>query len=201
MQVFVGHAHADNELCDRYVAALRARGLDVWYDRTNMQVGHSLSTDIEAELRQRTAFVVIATPASLASQWVRSEIAAFRSLAAHDPTRLFLPVRAAECEMPLLWADIRGIDAVSLDFDAAVDAMAVVLGAGAVTSASTPEPVEREEELREKLALIDDALAVTPMNANYWESRVTVLAKLGRYDEAREAEKNAKELQKRMRRS
>jgi hypothetical protein len=29
MQVFVSHEHADNELCDRYVTALRERGLDV----------------------------------------------------------------------------------------------------------------------------------------------------------------------------
>jgi tetratricopeptide (TPR) repeat protein len=137
--VFVSHAHADNELCDRYVAALRERGLDVWYDRTNLQVGHSLSTDIEAELRRRTAFVVIATPASLASQWVRSEIAAFRSLAAHDPARLFLPVRAAECEMPLLWADILWIDAVTLGFEAAFDALAAALGAP-VAAQPTPAP-------------------------------------------------------------
>ena len=75
--VFVSHAHADNTLCDSYVGALRARGLDVWYDRTNMQDGHMLSAEIEAELRARTAFVVLVTPASLASYWVRLEIGAF----------------------------------------------------------------------------------------------------------------------------
>jgi tetratricopeptide (TPR) repeat protein len=140
--VFVSHAHADNEVCDRYVAALRARGLNVWYDRTNLQAGHSLSSDIEAELRQRSAFVVIATPASLASQWVKSEIAAFRSLAAQDSTRLFLPVRAAVCEMPLLWADILWIDAVSLGFEAAVEALAVALGTPAARPLPPrPEPV------------------------------------------------------------
>lgn len=60
--VFVRHAHADNELCDRYVAALSKRGLDVWYDRTNMQDGHILSTDIERELERRTALMVLLTP-------------------------------------------------------------------------------------------------------------------------------------------
>lgn len=141
--VFVSHAHADNELCDRYVDALRKRGLDVWYDRTNMQIGHSLSADIETELRKRTAFVVMATPAALASQWVRSEIAAFRYLAAQDPTRLFVPVRAAACEMPLLWVDILWIDAESLSFDAAIDALAIALRAPtlATSAPSTAEVV------------------------------------------------------------
>lgn len=145
--VFVSHAHADNELCDRYVAALRKRGLDVWYDRTNLQAGHSLSADIEAELRRRTAFVVVATPASLASQWVRSEIAAFRHLAAQDPTRLFLPVRVAECEMPLLWIDILWIDAVSMGFEAAVDTMAVALGVQGVGDVTTPAPTTQPVKL------------------------------------------------------
>src|SRR5215469_1528338 len=124
MQVFVSHAHADNELCDRYVAALRARGLDVWYDRTNMQDGHFLSAEIERELERRTAFVVLLTPTSIASYWGNLEVAAFRSLAAQDPSRLMLPVRIAECKVPLLMAGIKWVDAVSMDFDAAVDAMA-----------------------------------------------------------------------------
>jgi tetratricopeptide (TPR) repeat protein len=188
--VFVSHAHADNELCDRYVAALRARALNVWYDRTNMQVGHSLSSDIEAELRRRTAFVVVATPASLASQWVRSEIAAFRSLAAKDPTRLFLPVRAVKCDMPLLWADILWIDAVSLGFDAAVDALAVALGAPVaspmpkpVPAATnlTPQPVEsvdglleegrrlwKEKQLGEVIRLLKRATQLDPRRADAW---------------------------------
>jgi hypothetical protein len=127
--VFLSHAHADNLLCDRYVAALRERRLDVWYDRTNMQVGHSLSADIEAELQRRTAFVLIATPASLASAWVRTEVNGFRYLASQDPTRLFVPVRAVECEMPLLMRDVLWVDAVTDGFEAAIEAIAIALGA------------------------------------------------------------------------
>ena len=46
-QVFVSHAHVDNDLCDRYVAALQARGIDTWYDRHNAQAGHFLGTEIQ----------------------------------------------------------------------------------------------------------------------------------------------------------
>src|SRR5215469_14396366 len=99
MQVFVSHAHADNVLCDRYVAALRARGLDVWYDRTSMQDGHMLSVEIERELERRLAFVVLLTPASIASYWVNLEVSAFRSLAAQDAERFMLPVRIADCKV------------------------------------------------------------------------------------------------------
>src|SRR5690348_11978949 len=127
--VFVSHAHADNALCDRYVATLRERGLDVWYDRTNLQVGQRLSKEIERELKRRTALVVLLTPASTDSYWVDLEVAAFRSLAAKDASRVMLPVRVAECEVPLLMAGIKWLDAVSLSYEAAAEAMATALGA------------------------------------------------------------------------
>jgi tetratricopeptide (TPR) repeat protein len=154
--VFVSHAHADNELADQYVEALRKRGLDVWYDRTNMQVGHFLSQDIETQLRSCTALVLLITPASLASYWVRLEVGAFQSLAAQDPARLLLPVRIAECEMPLLMMGIMWIDAVSLGFDAAIDALAKALRASNEHSLS-PAPAARgsvEELLKQGSELI-----------------------------------------------
>src|SRR6185437_1741075 len=110
--VFLSHAHADNALCDRYVEALRARRLDVWYDRHNMQAGVSLSDDIERELHTRSAFVVMLTPASIASYWVKLEIGAFRDLASRDASRLMVPVRVGNCEVPLLLRGLKWIDAV-----------------------------------------------------------------------------------------
>jgi tetratricopeptide (TPR) repeat protein len=141
--VFVSHAHADNELCDRYVAALRERGLDVWYDRTNMQDGHFLSEQIAMELERRNAFVVLLTPASVASFWVRLEIQAYLDLLAHDTARLLLPVHVADCVVPTLLRAFKWIDALSLGLDASVDAMAVALGA----PTPTPQPTESVEEL------------------------------------------------------
>jgi TIR domain len=107
-RVFISHAHADNALCDRYVAALRAQGVDVWYDRTNLQSGTALSAEIERELQARTAFVVVVllSPAAVASYWVRLEIDAYRALATRDSARLVVPVRIAPCEVPVL---LRGL--------------------------------------------------------------------------------------------
>lgn len=142
--VFVSHAHADNELCDLYVSALRARGLDVWYDRNDMQDGRELSTVIETELRKRTAFVVLLTQAAISSYWVSLEIAAYRHLMGLDPSRLMLPVRIGPCEVPLLMTGIKWIDAAALHFDHAVDAVVKALGGAeasagpAATSSPTP---------------------------------------------------------------
>ncbi len=40
---FMSHAHADNEECTDYAMRLRARGIDVWIDLSNLQTGHMLS--------------------------------------------------------------------------------------------------------------------------------------------------------------
>lgn len=68
---FVSHAHMDNDMCDRYLTALRARGINTWYDRNDAQAGHFLGTDIQRELQQRTAFVLLITQQALDSFWVQ----------------------------------------------------------------------------------------------------------------------------------
>lgn len=159
--VFVSHAHADNELCDRYVAALRERGLDVWYDRTNMQDGHFLSEQIATELERRNGFVVLLTPASVASFWVQLEMQTYLNLLAHDPTRLFLPVRVEDCAVPTLLQAFKWIDAVNLGFEGTVDAMAVALGAPTASPmpepvpTATSEPVEHADDLLRQAKIAD----------------------------------------------
>lgn len=142
---FVSHAHADNALCDRYAAALTARGIDVWYDRHNIQGGQRLGKEIETQLERRNALVVLLTPASVASYWVDMEVSAFRDLAAHDPSRLLLPVRIADCSVPLLMRGLFWIDALAMPFEQAIDAIGAALTLRDNFSASDlispPQPV------------------------------------------------------------
>ncbi|WIG58200.1 MAG: hypothetical protein OJF49_000945 [Ktedonobacterales bacterium] len=130
--VFVSHSHADNDLCDRYVAALRARGLDVWYDRNNAQNGHLLGEEIQREIQQRPAFVLLMTRHALESFWVKLEIQTALGLMAKDPTRVLLPVRIASCEPPPMLNAFFWIDALALPFDQAVDAVVTAVTLSAV---------------------------------------------------------------------
>ena len=140
---FVSHAHADNDLCDRYVNALRARGIDVWYDRNNAQSGHFLGEQIQQELAARPAFVLLMTEASLNSFWVRLERESYLGLMAHDPSRILVAVRIAPCQPPALVNAFLWIDALSMPFDQAIDEIARALltqGASTPTSPSAPPP-------------------------------------------------------------
>lgn len=123
-KVFLSHAHADNPLADRYAVALRERGLDVWYDRTNLRNGARLSDSIECELVLRRAFVVLLTPEAIKSSWVKLELDAYRDLVAKDPDRVLLPVRILPCEVPPLLRAQKWVDATVIPFDAAVEEIA-----------------------------------------------------------------------------
>jgi toxoflavin biosynthesis protein ToxD len=137
---FVSHAHADNDLCDRYVAALRARGIDIWYDRNNAQAGHFLDREIEQQLEQRSAFVLLMTQQALDSFWVQQELGAHRGLMGRDRSRLLLPVRIGPCYVPPLLNALLWIDALAMPFDQAIEAIANALTTTATTAATVASP-------------------------------------------------------------
>jgi toxoflavin biosynthesis protein ToxD len=139
---FLSHAHADNALCDRYAAALQARGIPLWYDRSNAQTGHFLGDEIQRELEQRSAFVVLLTQQALDSFWVKLETQTYLGLMARDPNRMLLPVRIGPCDVPAMLNAFLWVDALALSFDAAVDAIAAALtarDASAISTGPTPQ--------------------------------------------------------------
>ena len=155
--IFVSHAHVDNDICDRYVAALRARGIDTWYDRTNAQAGHFLGTDIQHELERRSAFVLLMTQAALDSFWVQLELQAYLGLMAQNRSRILLPVRIGPCTvLPFLNA-LFWIDAQAMPFEQAIDAIASAL---TVQDASpAPSPIVAPPPSRETLPPLGPAPA------------------------------------------
>ncbi|HKV84870.1 MAG TPA: SUMF1/EgtB/PvdO family nonheme iron enzyme [Ktedonobacterales bacterium] len=131
---FVSHAHADNELCDRYVAALVKRGIPLWYDRNNAQSGHFLGNEIQRELERRSAFVLLLTQHALDSFWVDLETQSWLGLMARDRSRMLLPVRIGACDVPAMLNAFLWIDGLALSFEATIDATAAAL----VTTADAP---------------------------------------------------------------
>src|SRR5260370_15648133 len=119
--VFGSHSHVDNALIDRYVEALRTRGFDIWYDRTNLERGRQLSAEIQSQLQARSAFVIMLTQTAVDSYWVQLETDAFRTLVAQDRARLTLPVRIGSVEVPILLRGLTWIDALNMPFEVGVD--------------------------------------------------------------------------------
>jgi len=103
--VFVSYARADKARVAPLVAAIEAKGWSVWWD-PEMSPGQEFDDQIDAELMSAKAVVVVWTPTSVVSRWVRGEArdAADRGV--------LVPVRFEQARLPL---DVRAIHTTDLD--------------------------------------------------------------------------------------
>jgi len=103
--VFISYARADKARVAPIVAAIKARGWSVWWD-PEMSPGQEFDQEIAAELRSAAAVLVVWTPDSVGSRWVRGE--------ARDGAErgMLVPVRFAAAELPI---DVRALHTTDLD--------------------------------------------------------------------------------------
>jgi adenylate cyclase len=103
--VFVSYARSDKARVAPLVAAIAARGWSVWWD-PEIDAGEQFDDQIEAELKAARAVLVVWTPTSVASRWVRGE-----AREAADRGTL-VPVRFDNATLPM---DVRAIHTTDLD--------------------------------------------------------------------------------------
>ncbi|NJD32918.1 MAG: TIR domain-containing protein [Gammaproteobacteria bacterium] len=103
--VFVSYARTDKARVAPLVAAIEAQGWSVWWDPA-IAAGQEFDRQIATELRSAAAVVVVWTPTSVESRWVRGEArdAADRGV--------LVPVRFDGAELPI---DVRAIHTTNLD--------------------------------------------------------------------------------------
>jgi adenylate cyclase len=103
--VFVSYARADRARVAPLVAAIVAKGWSVWWD-PNITPGQEFDDQIDAEIDAAKAVLVVWTPTSVASRWVRGEAreAADRGI--------LVPVRFENARLPM---DVRAIHTTDLD--------------------------------------------------------------------------------------
>lgn len=103
--VFVSYARADKARVAPLVAAIEAKGWSVWWD-PDISPGQEFDDQIEAEIEAALAVLVVWTPTSVASRWVRGEA---REAAERN---ILVPVRFDQARLPM---DVRAIHTTDLD--------------------------------------------------------------------------------------
>ena len=103
--VFMSYARADKARVVPLVKAIEAKGWSVWWD-PEISPGQEFDDQIDAELMSAKAVVVVWTPTSVVSRWVRGEArdAADRGV--------LVPVRFEQARLPI---DVRAIHTTDLD--------------------------------------------------------------------------------------
>jgi adenylate cyclase len=103
--VFVSYARADKARVAPLVAAIEAKGWSVWWD-PEITPGQEFDDQIDAEIDAAKAVLVVWTPTSVASRWVRGE-----AREAAERGKL-VPVRFEQARLPM---DVRAIHTTDLD--------------------------------------------------------------------------------------
>ena len=103
--VFISYARSDKARVAPLVAAIEAKGWSVWWD-PEIAAGQQFDDQIEVEINAARAVLVVWTPTSVASRWVRGEAreAAYRGI--------LVPVRFEEARLPM---DVRALHTTDLD--------------------------------------------------------------------------------------
>ena len=73
-EVFLSHSDLDREFADQLANTLRTHGIPVWYSRTNIIGAQQWHDEIGAALKRCDWFMVILSPHSVESVWVKREL-------------------------------------------------------------------------------------------------------------------------------
>lgn len=94
--VFISYSRDDQPEARRIADGFRQEGLDVWWDAA-LRVGETFDAVIERELLEARAVVVLWSPNSVNSRWVRAEATQA------DQNGTLAPVLLAPCKRPIIF--------------------------------------------------------------------------------------------------
>ena len=87
---FLSHSSPDKEFARRLHSRMRDEGLRVWFDEVDMRSGRKLYEQIDEAIRVHDKLLIVLSPASIDSEWVRTELRkAFRQERREGKRKLF----------------------------------------------------------------------------------------------------------------
>jgi hypothetical protein len=137
MLIFLSHNSADKPIAERIAAQLTEHGLEVWFDKWEIVAGESLSDRIEDGLKRASAFLILMSPNSMSSHWVREELRAALDRRRKEPDFRLIPVLLQACDIPPMLADYKYVD---WQKDEAAAIVAIIAGIKHLTYKPSPTP-------------------------------------------------------------
>lgn len=108
-RVFISHASADKPVARKIASELRNRGIDVWIDEKNVDVGSSIGEAVAEGIDSSDYFLILLSGKSVQSRWVHAEASmAFQK--AMDGKFPIIPVRLDGTPVPKMIKHLKYID-------------------------------------------------------------------------------------------
>lgn len=149
--VFISHTSGDDAFVDRIASALNSAGIDVWVDSGRIVPGDDIIEKIEQGLSNSSHIIVVFSPESLLSNWVREETHAAQLMAIARTARIIPVLYGAISPLAIpsllrarLYVDFRKME----EFNHSISQLLAAF-------ASNPTP----DELQTSLEIIDIQIA------------------------------------------
>jgi hypothetical protein len=104
-QVFISYSRKDQRFANKVAKHLTASGISVWQDRLSIEGGEIWADEIGAGILQCKIFLLLLSPDSVDSEWVKKEYT--YALASK---RKVIPVLYKECELPFALTNIQMVN-------------------------------------------------------------------------------------------
>ena len=100
---FISYSTKDQEFADRLYADLQNKGVRCWFAPHDIQAGKKIHEQIDAAIRMHEKLLLILSPNSMNSEWVKTEIRKARKRERTEKKRVLFPVRLASFEAIRDW--------------------------------------------------------------------------------------------------
>jgi hypothetical protein len=89
---FISYSHRDEEFARRLHGRLQQAGLRVWYAPEEMKGGRKLHDQIDEAIRVHDKLLLVLSEASMASDWVKTEISKARKREKKEGKQVLFPI-------------------------------------------------------------------------------------------------------------
>jgi uncharacterized protein YjbI with pentapeptide repeats len=100
---FISYSTKDQEFADRLYADLQAKQVRCWFAPHDVQGGKKLYEQIDEAIRLYDKLLLILSPASMGSEWVKTEIKKARKRELREKRRRLFPIRLVDFETLQDW--------------------------------------------------------------------------------------------------
>ena len=118
-EIFISHSSKNRAFVERLVGAIEAHGLKVFYSKKSIKGAQQWHDEIQTALGRCSWFVVVLSPDSIKSEWVKREF--LYALQERRYKGRLMPVLRQSCKMSKLSFTLQSIQYIDFraNFDAA----------------------------------------------------------------------------------
>jgi CheY-like chemotaxis protein len=99
-RIFISYSSDDRAFAKELASSMHKHGFQVWYDEWEIHVGDAIIQKIESGIVESSYLVIVLSPASVSSRWVREELDSAITSQITDYRIRVLPALKDDCAIP-----------------------------------------------------------------------------------------------------